>query len=49
MDIVGVRSVQNRYYLNNGLFSLSKLKLLVDAVECSQFIFFTFIFCKKSY
>lgn len=37
-DIVGVRSSQNRYYMNTSLFSLSELKLLVNAVECSQFI-----------
>lgn len=37
-DIVGVRSTQNRYYMNSSMFSLSELKLLVDAVECSQFI-----------
>ena len=37
-DIVGVRSSQNRYYMNSSLFTLSELKLLVDAVECSQFI-----------
>lgn len=37
-DIVGVRSSQNRYYMNSRLFSLSEIKLLIDAVECSQFI-----------
>ena len=36
--IVGVRSTQNRYYMNSRLFSLSEIKLLIDAVECSQFI-----------
>lgn len=37
-DIVGVRSSQNRYYMRSSLFSLSEIKLLVDAVECSQLI-----------
>ena len=37
-DIVSVRSSQNLYYLNSGLFSLTELKLLVDAVCCSHFI-----------
>lgn len=37
-DIVCVRSSQNKYYLNSGIFSLSELKLLVDAVKCSHFI-----------
>lgn len=38
VDIVGVRSSQNRYYINSRLFSLTEIKLLIDAVECSQFI-----------
>ena len=38
VDIVGVRSSQNQYYLNEGLFSMTELKLLVDAVCCSHFI-----------
>lgn len=38
VDIVGVRRSQNRYYLNSSLFSLPEIKLLVDAVECSQLI-----------
>lgn len=38
VDIIGVRSTQNRYQLRSRLFSLSELKLLVDAVECSQLI-----------
>ena len=38
VDIVGVRSSQNRYYMRSSLFSLSEIKLLVDAVECSQLI-----------
>ncbi len=37
-DIIGVRSSQNKYYLNSGIFSPSELKLLVDAVSCSHFI-----------
>lgn len=38
VDIIGVRSSQNRYYIRSSLFSLSEIKLLVDAVECSQLI-----------
>lgn len=38
VDIVGVRSSQNRYYMRSSLFSLSEIKLLIDAVECSQLI-----------
>lgn len=38
IDIVCIKSSQNRYYLNSRLFTLSELKLLVDAVEASQFI-----------
>lgn len=38
VNIVCIKSSQNRYYINNGIFSLSELKLLVDAVEASQFI-----------
>ena len=38
MDIVCVKSTQNRYYVRSSLFSLSEIKLLVDAVEASQFI-----------
>ncbi len=37
-NIVCVKSSQNRYHINNGIFTLSELKLLVDAVEVSQFI-----------
>ncbi len=36
--IVVVRSTQNRYYLQDRLFSLPELKLLVDAVESGKFI-----------
>ena len=38
MDIVCVKSSQNRYHINKHDFTLAELKLLVDAVECSQFI-----------
>ena len=38
VDIICVKSSQNRYYINSREFSLTELKLLVDAVEASQFI-----------
>ena len=36
--IVVVRSTQNRYYIQERVFSLPELKLLVDAVESGKFI-----------
>ena len=36
--IVVVRSTQNRYYIQERLFDLPELKLLVDAVESGKFI-----------
>lgn len=38
VDIICVKSTQNRYYMNSREFSLPELKLLVDAVEASRFI-----------
>ena len=38
MDIVCVKSTQNRYFVGARLFALPELKLLVDAVESSRFI-----------
>ena len=38
VDIICIRSSQNRYYINSNVFTLSELKLLVDAVEASHFI-----------
>ena len=38
VDIVCVKSSQNRYHIENHKFSLAELKLLADAVEASQFI-----------
>ena len=38
VDIVCVKSTQNRYFIGNRLFELPELKLLVDAVESSRFI-----------
>ena len=38
LDVVCIRSSQNRYYMNSNIFTLSELKLLVDAVEASHFI-----------
>lgn len=38
MDIVCVKSTQNRYFIGARLFELPELKLLVDAVESSRFI-----------
>lgn len=37
-DIRCKKSSSNLYYIHNGVFSLPELKLLVDAVEASQFI-----------
>ena len=37
-DIRCVKSTQNRYYMEKGIFSIAELKLLVDAVEASHFI-----------
>ena len=38
MDIICVKSTQNRYFIGCRLFELPELKLLVDAVESSRFI-----------
>ena len=38
MDIVCVKSTQNRYFVGERLFELPELKLLVDAVVSSRFI-----------
>ena len=38
VDVVCVKSSQNRYHIEKRDFTLSELKLLVDAVEASQFI-----------
>lgn len=38
MDIVCVKSTQNRYFVGERLFELPELKLLVDAVQASRFI-----------
>ena len=38
MDIVCIKSSQNRYFIGQRLFELPELKLLVDAVESSRFI-----------
>lgn len=38
VDIVCTKSTQNRYHIGIRQFTLSELKLLVDAVEASQFI-----------
>ncbi len=38
VDVQCIKSSQNRYYINNRIFSLSELKLLVDVVESTQFI-----------
>ena len=36
--VVAVRSTQNRYYIEDRLFDLPELKLLIDAVESGKFI-----------
>lgn len=38
MDIICVKSTQNRYFVGDRLFELPELKLLVDAVESSRFV-----------
>lgn len=38
IDIQIIKMASNQYYIGNRLFSLSELKLLVDAVESSKFI-----------
>ena len=38
VDVVCVKSTQNRYFVGSRLFELPELKLLVDAVESSHFI-----------
>lgn len=38
LDVICIRSSQNKYYINSNVFTLSELKLLVDAVEASHFI-----------
>lgn len=38
MDIVCVKSSQNKYFVGQRLFELPELKLLVDAVQASRFI-----------
>ena len=38
MDIICVKSTQNRYFVGERLFELPELKLLADAVESSRFI-----------
>lgn len=38
VDVVCVKSTQNRYFIGSRLFELPEVKLLVDAVESSHFI-----------
>lgn len=38
VDIRCIKSSSNLYYIYNSIFTLPELKLLVDAVEASQFI-----------
>ena len=38
LDIICIKSTQNRYFIGARLFELPELKLLVDAVESSHFI-----------
>lgn len=37
LDIICVKSTQNRYFIGSRLFELPELKLLVDAVKSSHF------------
>lgn len=38
VDVICIKSTQNRYFVGKRLFELPELKLLVDAVESSHFI-----------
>ena len=38
IDIITIKSTQNRYYIGSRKFELPEVKLLVDAVESSRFI-----------
>lgn len=38
IDIICIKSTQNRYFIGTRLFELPELKLLVDAVESSRFV-----------
>ena len=38
IDIVCIKSTQNRYFIGSRLFELPELKLLANAVESSHFI-----------
>ena len=38
IDVRTIKTASNQYYIGNRLFSLSELKLLIDAVESSKFI-----------
>ncbi len=38
IDVQVIKLASNQYYIGNRLFSLSELKLLIDAVESSKFI-----------
>lgn len=38
VDIICIKSTQNRYFIGSRLFELPELKVLVDAVESSHFI-----------
>ncbi len=38
LDIIAIRSTQNRYFVASRRFELPELKLLIDAVESSKFI-----------
>lgn len=38
VDIIFVRSTQNRYFIADRVLELPELKLLVDAVDAARFI-----------
>lgn len=38
IDIYTIKTVQNKFFINNRLFDIPELKLLVDAVKSSRFI-----------
>ena len=38
IDVITIKSTQNKYFIGNRKFELPEIKLLIDAVESSKFI-----------
>jgi len=38
IDVITIKSTQNKYFIGNKKFELPEIKLLIDAVESSKFI-----------